>query len=61
VASEIKVILDHFRIRSAVVIGHDIGPGDEIYNSPSIWHFRFNGPYADRLVQERERTFFDSL
>jgi pimeloyl-ACP methyl ester carboxylesterase len=38
-----------------------IGPGNEIYNSPSIWHFRFNGPYAEKLVAGRERVFFDSL
>jgi pimeloyl-ACP methyl ester carboxylesterase len=35
-------------------------PGWEaVYNSPSIWHFRFNGPTPEALVQGRERTYFD--
>ena len=34
-------------------------PGwEEIYNSPNIWHFRFNGPTPEALVQGRERTYF---
>ncbi len=35
-------------------------PGWEaIYNNPAIWHFRFNGPTPEALVQGRERTYFD--
>jgi len=35
-------------------------PGWEpIYNNPNIWHFRFNGEYPERLVQGRERTYFE--
>ena len=35
-------------------------PGWEpIYNSPNIWHFRFNGEYPEKLVQGRERTYFE--
>jgi pimeloyl-ACP methyl ester carboxylesterase len=35
-------------------------PGWEpIYNNPSIWHFRFNGEYPEKLVQGRERTYFE--
>src|SRR5947208_14198951 len=35
-------------------------PGWEpIYNAPNIWHFRFNGEYPEKLVQGRERTYFD--
>jgi pimeloyl-ACP methyl ester carboxylesterase len=30
-----------------------------IYNNPNIWHFRFNGPTPEALVQGRERTYFD--
>jgi len=30
-----------------------------VYNNPSIWHFRFNGPTPEALVQGRERTYFD--
>src|SRR6266853_1378040 len=34
-------------------------PGWEaIYNAPNIWHFRFNGPTPEALVQGRERTYF---
>ncbi|MGA9476036.1 MAG: alpha/beta hydrolase [Terriglobales bacterium] len=34
-------------------------PGwEEIYNSPNIWHFRFNGPTPEALVAGRERTYF---
>ena len=34
-------------------------PGWEpIYNSPNIWHFRFNGPTPEKLVEGRERTYF---
>jgi pimeloyl-ACP methyl ester carboxylesterase len=38
-----------------------IGPGDSIYNDPKIWHFRFNGPYAEKLVKGREKIYLDSL
>jgi pimeloyl-ACP methyl ester carboxylesterase len=31
---------------------------EEIYNSPNIWHFRFNGPTPEALVRGRERTYF---
>ena len=35
-------------------------PGWEpIYNAPDIWHFRFNGEYPEKLVQGRERTYFE--
>jgi pimeloyl-ACP methyl ester carboxylesterase len=35
-------------------------PGWEpIYNDPNIWHFRFNGEYPEKLVQGRERTYFE--
>jgi pimeloyl-ACP methyl ester carboxylesterase len=32
---------------------------EAIYNNPSIWHFRFNGPTAEALVRGRERTYFE--
>jgi pimeloyl-ACP methyl ester carboxylesterase len=31
---------------------------EAVYNSPNIWHFRFNGPTPEALVQGRERTYF---
>ncbi len=35
-------------------------PGwEDVYNDPGIWHFRFNGPTPEALVQGRERIYFD--
>ena len=35
-------------------------PGWEaVYNDPNIWHFRFNGPTPEALVQGREQIYFD--
>ena len=35
-------------------------PGWEgIYNAPNVWHFRFNGEYPEKLVQRRERIYFE--
>jgi pimeloyl-ACP methyl ester carboxylesterase len=31
---------------------------EPIYNSPSIWHFRFNGPKPEALVAGREQIYF---
>ncbi|HEX4606034.1 MAG TPA: alpha/beta hydrolase [Candidatus Angelobacter sp.] len=36
-----------------------VGKWEEIYNNPAIWHFRFNGPTPELLVQGRERTYFE--
>ena len=32
---------------------------EAVYNNPALWHFRFNGPTPEALVQGRERTYFD--
>jgi pimeloyl-ACP methyl ester carboxylesterase len=32
---------------------------EDVYNNPSIWHFRFNGPTPEALVSGRERIYFD--
>ena len=32
---------------------------EAIYNNPNIWHFRFNGPTPEALVEGRERTYFE--
>jgi pimeloyl-ACP methyl ester carboxylesterase len=32
---------------------------EAIYNNPGIWHFRFNGPTPEALVQGRERIYFE--
>jgi pimeloyl-ACP methyl ester carboxylesterase len=38
-----------------------VGPGDDIYNSPDIWHFRFHGTNAENLVKGREKQYLDHL
>jgi pimeloyl-ACP methyl ester carboxylesterase len=32
---------------------------EDVYNNPSIWHFRFNGPTPEALVAGRERIYFE--
>src|SRR5947209_3916091 len=32
---------------------------EAVYNNPNIWHFRFNGPTPEALIQGRERTYFE--
>ena len=32
---------------------------EAIYNNPGIWHFRFNGPTPEALVEGRERIYFE--
>jgi len=32
---------------------------EAVYNNPGIWHFRFNGPTPEALVEGRERTYFE--
>jgi pimeloyl-ACP methyl ester carboxylesterase len=36
-----------------------VGDWEAIYNNPGNWHFRFNGPTPEALVQGRERTYFE--
>jgi pimeloyl-ACP methyl ester carboxylesterase len=36
-----------------------VGGWEAVYNNPGIWHFRFNGPTPQALVQGRERTYFE--
>ena len=32
---------------------------EPVYNNPNIWHFRFNGPTPEVLVEGRERIYFE--
>jgi pimeloyl-ACP methyl ester carboxylesterase len=32
---------------------------EAIYNNHGIWHFRFNGPTPEKLVEGRERIYFE--
>src|SRR5277367_2540209 len=34
---------------------------EAVYNSPAIWHFRFNGATPEELVKGRERIYFESF
>jgi pimeloyl-ACP methyl ester carboxylesterase len=36
-----------------------VGDWGNVYNNPSLWHFRFNGATPELLVQGRERTYFE--
>jgi pimeloyl-ACP methyl ester carboxylesterase len=36
-----------------------VGDWETVYNNPGLWHFRFNGPTPEVLVQGRERTYFE--
>ena len=38
-----------------------IAPWDDIIRNPALWHFSFNGPDAERLVQGRERIYLDRI
>jgi pimeloyl-ACP methyl ester carboxylesterase/uncharacterized RmlC-like cupin family protein len=38
-----------------------IAPWDDIVRNPALWHFNFNGPDAERLVQGRERIYLDRI
>ena len=32
---------------------------EAVYNNPGMWHFRFNGPTPEALVEGRERNYFE--
>ena len=36
-----------------------VGEWEAVYNNPGFWHFRFNGPTPETLVQGRERTYYE--
>jgi pimeloyl-ACP methyl ester carboxylesterase len=36
-----------------------VGEWEAVYNNPGFWHFRFNGPTPEKLVQGRERLYFE--
>lgn len=38
-----------------------IEPWNDILQNPGVWHFNFHGPDAERLVQGRERIYFDRI
>ena len=38
-----------------------IEPWNELLLNPSLWHFNFRGPEAEKLVAGRERIYFDRI
>jgi pimeloyl-ACP methyl ester carboxylesterase len=36
-----------------------VGRWESYYNDPRNWHFRFNGPTPEKLVEGRERIYFE--
>src|SRR6266853_1922201 len=36
-----------------------VGGWEPVYNDPGLWHFRFNRPTPEKLVEGRERIFFE--
>lgn len=36
-----------------------VGDWRAVYDDPGFWHFRFNGPTPEALVQGRERIYFE--
>jgi pimeloyl-ACP methyl ester carboxylesterase len=36
-----------------------VGEWESVYNNPGFWHFRFNGPTPEALVNGRERIYFE--
>jgi pimeloyl-ACP methyl ester carboxylesterase len=38
-----------------------IEPWNQILLNPGVWHFNFRGPDAERLVEGRERIYFDRI
>ena len=32
---------------------------ESVYDNPALWHFRFNGPTPEKLVEGRERIYFE--
>jgi pimeloyl-ACP methyl ester carboxylesterase/quercetin dioxygenase-like cupin family protein len=38
-----------------------IEPWSQILQNPGVWHFNFHGPDAERLVEGRERIYFDRI
>ena len=50
------------RVRRFVLIDAPVpgvGPWEDIFKNPLLWHFRFGGPDMERLVAGRERIYLD--
>lgn len=56
-AAQFPVDVEQLVVMDAFLPGVD--GWEAVYNNPSIWHFRFNGPTPEALVQGRERIYFE--
>jgi pimeloyl-ACP methyl ester carboxylesterase len=51
--------VDRLVVMDAPIPG--IEPWSEILQNPGVWYFNFHGPDAERLVEGRERIYFDRI
>jgi len=56
-AAEFPAEVEKLVVMDAFLPG--VGDWEPVYNDPGLWHFRFNGPTPEALVQGRERIFFE--
>jgi len=56
-AAQFSSEVDKLVVMDAFLPG--VGDWVAVYNNPGFWHFRFNGPTPEALVQGRERTYFE--
>jgi pimeloyl-ACP methyl ester carboxylesterase len=56
-AAEFPAEVEKLVVMDAFLPG--VGDWESVYNNPGFWHFRFNGPTPELLVQGRERTYFE--
>jgi pimeloyl-ACP methyl ester carboxylesterase len=56
-AAQFPVEVEKLVVMDAFLPG--VGEWEAVYNNPGFWHFRFNGPTPEALVQGRERTYYE--
>ncbi len=56
-AAQFPAEVDRLVVMDAFLPG--VGGWEAVYNHPANWHFRFNGPIPEALVQGRERTYYE--
>jgi pimeloyl-ACP methyl ester carboxylesterase len=55
--AEFPAVVERLLLMDAFLSG--VAGCEAIYNNPALWHFRFNGPTPEALVQGRERIYFE--
>ena len=56
-AAQFSTEVENLAVMDAFLPG--VAGWEDVYNNPAIWHFRFNGPTPEALVQGRERVYFE--